>query len=273
MSTYQRIKPVSSRAVFPALILLAVIAALPTTAAPEYPQDIECEGEYKGHLQGVCTNENDAIYWSFTTVMVKTDHAGEIIKKVPADNHHGDLCFYEGKVYVAVNLGQFNNPEGKADSWVYVYDPDSLEVVVKHHVPEVFHGAGGIGVRDGKFYVVGGLPKGVEENYVYEYDGDFTFIKKHTVKSGWTNVGIQSTTWHDGAWWFGCYGSPNVLLKTDKDFNMLGRYEFSASLGIVGIGPDLFLVAKGPKTKEKLCRGTLHHAKRDAETGLAFVKP
>jgi hypothetical protein len=35
-------------------------------------------------------------------------------------------------------------------------------------VPEVFHGAGGTGYHDGRFVVIGGLPPGVEENYVYE---------------------------------------------------------------------------------------------------------
>ncbi len=31
-----------------------------------------CEGTYQHHLQGVCTDEN-SIYWSFTTNLVKTD--------------------------------------------------------------------------------------------------------------------------------------------------------------------------------------------------------
>ncbi len=34
-----------------------------------------------------------------------------------------------------------------------------------------------------RFYVVGGLPDGVEENYVYEYDAEFQFVKKHIISS------------------------------------------------------------------------------------------
>ena len=33
---------------------------------------VQCEGTYKHHLQGVCTDEK-AIFWSFTTTLVKTD--------------------------------------------------------------------------------------------------------------------------------------------------------------------------------------------------------
>jgi hypothetical protein len=230
--------------------------------------DVECEGDYQHHLQGVCTNDADAIYWSFTTEFVKTDLRGRAQKTVPVANHHGDVCFHDGKVYVAVNLGRFNDPDGNADSWVYVYSADTLELLSKHETQEVFHGAGGIGEMDGRFYVVGGLPDGVEENYVYEYDAEFKFARKHVVKSGWTRLGIQTATYHDGAWWFGCYGSPAILLKTDAKFSMLGRYEFDCSLGIVGVARDRLLVAKGPRTKEGRCLGSLHLAHPDAERGL-----
>ncbi|MCB1085407.1 MAG: hypothetical protein KDM63_00055 [Verrucomicrobiae bacterium] len=68
-------------------------------------------------------------------------------------DHHGDLCFHGGKIFVAVNLGKFNDPKGNADSWVYVYDAANLKELAKHPVPEVFHGAGGMDARDGHFFV------------------------------------------------------------------------------------------------------------------------
>ncbi|MBM4075447.1 MAG: hypothetical protein FJ267_07370, partial [Planctomycetes bacterium] len=67
-----------------------------------------CEGTYQHHLQGICSDTKEAIYWSFTTTLVKTDLNGTLLKKVPVANHHGDLCFHEGKLFVAVNLGNFN---------------------------------------------------------------------------------------------------------------------------------------------------------------------
>ena len=66
-----------------------------------------------------------------------------------------NLCFEDTRLYVAVNLGRFNDPKGNADSWVYVYNSDDLVLLAKHPVEEVFHGAGGIGFSNGHFYVVG----------------------------------------------------------------------------------------------------------------------
>ncbi len=259
------------------LRLLAAAAILlgqgPAQAAPPPFAATECDGDYRHHLQGVCTDRAEAIYWSFTTELVKTDASGKVLVSIPVENHHGDLCFAGGKVYVAVNLGKFNQPAGQADSWVYVYDAATLDFLAKHPVPEVVHGAGGMDAREGRFYVVGGLPEGVGENYVYEYDDAFRFVKRHVVASGWTKLGIQTAAWHDGAWWFGCYGSPAVLLVTDADFRLLGRHEFNCSLGIVGIDEGRFLVAKGPRTPEKRHRGALFLARPDAEKGLAPIVP
>lgn len=174
-----------------------------------------CEGTYQHHLQGICTDEK-SIFWSFTTTLVKTDMEGTVLKQMPVANHHGDLCCHDGKLYVAVNLGKFNDPEGNAHSWVYVYDAESLKELARHETQEVFHGAGGIGCRDDKFFIVGGLPHGVEANYVYEYDGEFKFLRKHTVKSGHTHLGIQTATFAHDRWWFGCYGNPKIMLVTGK---------------------------------------------------------
>ena len=233
--------------------------------------NVQCAGDYQHHLQGVCTDSSDAIYWSFTTELVKTNRRGQVLKKIPVANHHGDLCFHHGELYVAVILGKFNDPKGNADSWVYVYDADTLKVTAKHETQEVFHGAGGIGVMNGGFYVVGGLPDGVPENYVYQYDAKFRFLRKHVIKSDWTRLGIQTATYHDDAWWFGCYGSPAILLKTDDKFKMLGRYEFDCSLGIVGVAKDRLLVAKGPRTEQGRCLGSLHLAHPDKKRGLMLM--
>ena len=232
----------------------------------------ECEGTYRHHLQGICTNDKGAIYWSFTTTLVKTDTSGKVVKKIEVGNHHGDLCHHDGKIYVAVNFGRFNDPKGNADSWVYVYDADDLSLITKHETQEVFHGAGGIGYRDGRVFVVGGLPDGVKENYVYEYDSDFQFVKKHVVKSGHTLLGIQTAAFVHGKWWFGCYGDPQILLVTGADFNMLGRYEFDCSLGIVGLPKDQLLSASGRCEKEKGCNGNARLVVPDDKTGLRFVR-
>lgn len=229
---------------------------------------IACEGDYAYHLQGVARDPDENLYWSFTTELVKTDAEGKLISKVEVANHHGDLTYHGGKVYVAVNLGEFNEPAGKADSWVYVYDAESLEELARHRTPEVVHGAGGMAFKDGNFYVVGGLPAGVIENYVYEYTEDFVFVDRHIIASGWTLMGIQTAEWHAGAWWFGCYGDPRTLLTTDASFRLTGHFPFDCSLGIVAMGANEFLIADGPKTPEGRCLGRVRLVRTDPLKGL-----
>lgn len=233
---------------------------------------IRCEGTYKHHLQGVCTDE-EAIYWSFTTTLVKTDMEGNLLKKVPVANHHGDLCIHDGKLFVAVNLGRFNDPEGNADSWVYVYETQTLGEIARHETQEVFHGAGGIGFRDNRFFVVGGLPDSVDENFVYEYDGSFKFLKKHVIESGHTHLGIQTATFAHDRWWFGCYGDPKITLVTDANFQMIGRHRIDCSLGIEGMTGGRLLVGSGNCKKGGGCTGTVQIAKPDVRAGFQLHNP
>lgn len=237
-----------------------------------------CEGSYPRHIQGICTNGRDAIYWSWTEALVKTDLDGRILKQVPVASHHGDLCYHAGRVYVAVNLGKFNQPAGAEDSWVYVYDGDTLAELEKHRVPELVHGAGGMEWHDGKFIIIGGLPPGVKENYLYEYDENFRFQKRHILASGYTLMGIQTVAYADGAWWFGCYGKPAVLLRADEKFQFTGKWEFNASVGIAPVGGGRFLLAqntaiKGDDGKVKSNQGRVVTAHADDKSGFVIEKP
>jgi len=250
------------------LICLAALLTSSTLQAAE-PQPVACAGFYKYHLQGVCLDES-AIYWCFTDAIVKTDRTGKVIKNVPVKNHHGDLCHLNGKIYVAVNFGRFNDSEGFADSWVYVYDAKTLEELSRHKVPQVFYGAGGIAVKEGHFFVVGGLPSNIQENYVYEYDNKFKFIIRHTIKSGQTRLGIQTATFRDGQFWFGCYGKE--VLKTDTNFKLLGKYKFDCGYGIAPVSKNKFYIALGPNVPGKGRTGKLLVAETDAEKGLVIQK-
>lgn len=251
-------------------LLIAVVLLVTRIGTAAEIQNVTCEGAYPHHLQGVCIDDA-AIYWSFTTELVKTDLAGHVVEKVPVANHHGDLCHHDGKLYVAVNLGKFNDLQGNADSWVYVYNASDLSLVARHETQQVFHGAGGIGYRDGRFFVVGGLPDGLEENYVYEFDKAFKLIERHVIPSGHTHLGIQTATFAHDRWWFGCYGNPRILLVTDADFKMLGRYEFDCSLGIVGVTEGQLFSASGNCKPSVGCSGSLKLAMPDEVAGLRYL--
>ena len=257
------------------LFMLLIGRALVSAAEPVVARlgATACEGIYPRHLQGICTNDKDDIYWCWTDFLVKTDTRGRVLKKVPVANHHGDLCFHKGRVYVATNLGKFNRPAGEADSWVYVYDGETLTELAKHPVPELVHGAGGMAYHDGKFIIVGGLPPSVNENYLYEYDESFQFQKRHVLASGYTLMGIQTAAYADGAWWFGCYGKPAVLLRADDKFRFTGKWEFNVSVGIAPINGGRFLIAQNTPVKGKGHEAIVFIAKTDAKAGMVIEKP
>lgn len=225
---------------------------------------IVCEGTYGHHLQGIAGNQKDTLYWSFTTTLVKTDMNGTVLASVPVENHHGDLCCVDGKVYVAYS-NHFNRPG--ADSKVYVYDATDLSLLGVKNVPEATFGAGGVEQHNGHFFIVGGLPPDHTQNYVYEYDADFKHIATHTIRSGYTRLGIQTVCFHDGHWWFGCYtvDGEKGLLKTDEAFSLLGIYNVSPAIGLVGWGKGRFLFAQhfGEKWQAKAV-----WARPDDELGL-----
>jgi hypothetical protein len=140
------------------------------------------------------------------------------------------------------------------------------------------HGAGGMAFHGGKFFVVGGLPPGVNENYVYEYDENFRFQKRRVIASGYTLMGIQTVTHADGAWWFGCYGKPAVLLRADENFTFTGKWEFNASVGIAAIGNGRFLIAqnkslKADDGKAKANEASVLIARADEQAGFIIEKP
>lgn len=267
----------SRSSLFVAQVVVLGLFAIVSSMAQELPpahatgsfHGVQCEGTYSKHLQGICTDDKDSIFWCFTDALVKTDAAGRVITKVPVVSHHGDLCHHDGKIYVAVNLGEFNQPAGKADSWVYVYAAKDLAELARHKIPEVVHGAGGIAFRDGRSFVVGGLPPGVEENYAYEYDSDFRFVERHVISSGYTLMGIQTAAYAGGYWWFGCYGMPKMLLKTDGSFRLVGKYPFDCALGIVGLMDGSFLVAQGVALPGKKYAARLVVADAHPIAGLA----
>ncbi|MCA9004454.1 MAG: hypothetical protein KDA70_04205, partial [Planctomycetaceae bacterium] len=133
----------------------------------------------------------------------------------------------------------------------------------------VTFGAGGIACHAGKFIVVGGLPKGVNENYLYEYDANFKFIKKHILKSGYTLMGIQTATFADNKWWFGCYGSE--LLTADVNFNFTAKYDLDCALGIDRVNDKLLLVGRNTKNGKQYT-GEAVLAVPDAAKGFVIRK-
>jgi hypothetical protein len=250
--------------VLPCALFLALVAVV-CMSGPALAE-IVCEGTHCKHLQGIAM-DNAAIYWCFTRRLVKTDVAGNVLKVVTVRSHHGDLTWHDGKVYVAVNFGAFNQEPGKADSWVYVYRAEDLSFISRHPLPQLVHGAGGMAYHKGRFVVVGGLPETHKENYIYEYDENFTFLKRHDLPSGYTRLGIQTACYAHGFWWFGCYGKK--LLKADESFRLIGKYDRDCSVGIVGVSENRFLIGRCFDDSK---RGKAFFARPDPVKGVVRVE-
>ena len=226
------------------------------------PDTLHYADHYGGHLQGMTTDYKSHIFWSHTTQLVKTDFQGNIIKEVDVPFHHGDLYYYNKKVYVAVNLGLFNDENGAADSWVYVYDEQNLNLIKKYPLPDVIFGAGGIAINENQVMVVGGLPYNGQfhENLVYEYTMDFELKKIHKLKTGYTHQGIQTATYYNGFWYFGCYGNKlkhlePVVLKAkfhNDSLRLKEMYQKDFSFGLVGLYGNKWLISN-PKLDHSAC--------------------
>ncbi len=245
------------------LMIAATLATAATASAQAPPpQEIVCDGVYEMHVQGTAT-DGEAVYWSFTNALVKTDMAGQVLAKVAVPYHHGDLCCANDKVYVACS-NYYNRPG--ADSRVYVYAAEDLALLEIVPVPEAIYGAGGVEYLDGHFFVVTGLPQTETCNYICEYDEQFAHVKTHVIASGYTQLGVQAVCFHDDAWWLGCYGNPG-LIRLDRDFQVTGQWKLSSAYGMIPAGEGRVLVAKhfGEKWQAKLVPARL-----DAELGLVF---
>jgi hypothetical protein len=214
------------------------------------PDSIVYAKNYGGHLQGMTTDYQSFLFWSHTTQLVKTDLKGNILKIVDVPSHHGDLDYYKGKIYVAVNFGKFNEESGLSDSWLYIYNADNLDFVSRHPLPEVVHGAGGIAIHNEQIMVVGGLPNNgkYNNNFVYEYDTNFVFKKRHIIESGYTYLGIQTASYFNEYWYFGCYPweeTPKgkllkVNISNDSEMKLDDTFDIDMSFGIIGLEGNKF---------------------------------
>lgn len=236
-------------------LFLAVAVALAMSCEA---RDICCQGTYGGHLQGVAT-DGRSVFWSFTDEVVRTDTNGVVLASsgsVP--RHHGDLCVRDGVVYVAVNLGRFNQPD-EGVSEVRAYEAATLKPLKAWPLPDMRYGAGGMTVAGDRFFVVGGLPATVEENPVFEYDTDFRLVRRHALATGFTLMGIQTAAFEEGRFLFGIYGdvgNPPGVLVVPRDLSSFVRKLGSGNVGILRLNGG-YWTGRTRRVADKRYRGWL----------------
>ena len=218
------------------LVLVAAFVAFAAwpLAAAEKPPRVVCEGRQPHHLQGVATDGTN-LYWSFTTVLVKTDFAGRVSSTNAIDisqGHMGDLCFKGGRLYVGMNFGKDGTGARKGDA-IWEYDASNLARVAGHPTPEPAWCNNGLEWYGGSFWVITSAPRHSEYNYLYEYTPDFRYRTCVLVKSGWTNLGVQTICRAGDALLLGCYGSSKDTEQPHKDSTLRvdGKRLISAAHG------------------------------------------
>lgn len=248
--------------------LLPIRADGAENASPhlKYGSRIVCPGEYRGHLQGIAT-DGKAVYWVFSRDIVKTGFDGKLLAKTAVPHHGGDPCWKDGKLYVPVCGSGFNRklkPGAESKNYVYVYDA-KLKLVEKHHIPEMEFGAGGIAVRDGHFFIVGGRPEGTPGNTVYEYDADFKLLGRHEADFD-SQKGIQTINHVGGKWYFGCYGTGGLTIETDENFRATRKLRPGIAVGMIPLAEGLVLVGRSAP-------GKVHNRKGASARVVRFTVP
>ena len=188
---------------------LGVALSLSSSVHAEDQKEIRCEGVYPWHLQGVATDGTN-VFWTFTTVLVKTDLTGKFLAKdeIPrSGGHMGDLCCKDGKVFVGMNMGVAKGCRVGDEVWEY--DASTLTLLKKYPTPETIFCNNGLEWYDGCFWIITSAPKHSLYNLVFKYTPDFKYQTTRFINSGWTNLGVQTICLAGDKMLFGCYGSDN----------------------------------------------------------------
>ena len=126
----------------------------PILSAPDAVKKV-IDGRCPGHAQGMCVTSN-AFSFSFHNQIVKTDWKGRFLKRVEVVPHGGDICHWNGRVYV----GAWEPPKKKGEKGctaIKVYDAETLAPVQERRMPEWQNAADGITCLDGVIILAMGM--------------------------------------------------------------------------------------------------------------------
>ena len=252
---------------------LAFVQTPPISAAPLVTCGATCAGD---HLQGMAT-DGESLYWGFGTEIIKTDLQGNKLASTGAVKyHHGDPCVVEGIVYAPANHGALNTETGN-DDWVYAYRSSDMSFVRRWALTDTQYGVGGMTYYNGSFYVVCGSDETCSSNIVYQYDRDFQLVARHVLNTGYTYLGIQSVTYHDGLFYFGWYAKRTAVdpdgldstITATPDFKTLRRWFPGCPEGIVPLNGKLaFAIA--PRMADGTFGGVLYPFETDEKREILW---
>lgn len=188
-----------------------------------------------GHIQGIAA-DNAAFYASTAKSITKFDWTGRMLDEVCTDEHTGDICCHEGRVYAA-----YSNHRDRS-CHVRIYDA-SLKLQEDRLIASG-HGLDGITWLNGSLYVgyskEGKTPHGT--NYILRLDGKTCKILSETaVDYGHlTAFGPQCLTTVDDrlfAIFYPVNGDPCGCVELDAELNVKAVFPFAAGHGFCAMPP------------------------------------
>ena len=217
----------------------------------------------KGHVQGICVSPR-AIYLARTHDIVKADWRGNILARVAATNHTGDICWWNGRIYSSIAGRKAWAGKGR----IQVFDED---LNLLRDVPTA-KTMDGITCLGGVLHIGNGVkaPPGMKEprephgtNLVIRYDavtleplGDKEEIS-HGQNTCW---GIQNLT-TDGERLFARFYAPTGCADTviyTRDWKPIATMKVPlSSHGLEYLGGNLFLFCHTLNSGDKyFCEAT-----------------
>ena len=219
-------------------ILFSVVFAFLLSAEEFFSPIVTRPGEFekvKGHMQGICASD-EAIYLACQTGIFKINWNGELLKYVQAENHTGDLCFYNGKVYSSIACYE---PERKGKGAIIEYSSD-LEELRRYDLDFPIDG---IAVVNDYFYFgAGPNPPTAHRGNKFavlkaDFSGKINFVK---IDHGYpTRFGTQAiTVWKDHIF-ASFYGAKTPMQSAvfDRQGNTLKVLKFNANFGFEALPP------------------------------------
>lgn len=246
-------------------ILAVLVAGLPVilfgASGASLPKPIVCEGIYPWHPQGAATDGTN-IYWSFTTVLVKTDLQGKPLARYDIKSGHmGDLCYHGGKVYVGINNGM--RGEVRAGDEVWQFDGATLALEKRYPTPQTVFCNNGLEWYDGSFWVVTNAPQDFPYNLLFEFTPDFRYKRTRVIATGQTLLGVQTILLAGDKMMLGNYGKiPTAYFPAAELRIKPGHSESSRVIPSAGSVPDY--TAEGMLVLDGIvwrARGISYHGK------------
>ena len=188
-----------------------------------------------GHIQGICASD-EALYFSHQKGIFKLDWTGKVLKHVTTENHTGDLCFYNGKIYSAIACYE---PERRGRGAIQEFSED-LEALRRYDLPFPIDG---ITVLNGFFYFGAGPnpPKAHRGNRLAKLAADFSGkISFVNIDHGYnTKWGCQAVTSAGNLLFISFYGSgtPMATAVFDENGKTVNVLKFSANKGLTVLPP------------------------------------